>query len=70
MCVCFDLVKLGIRYVPGTPSFLEAFYTLATVLKGCVTPFPSFIEDVGEEGLLAVRSDLRVYRILCKRGEC
>ena len=70
MCVCFNLVKLNICDVPGAPGFLETLNALSWVLERRVAPFPRFVEDVGEEGLLAVRSDLRVYRILCKRGEC
>ena len=68
--MCFDLVEFGICDVPGAPDFLEALNPLAGVLERRITPFPGFIEDMGEQGLLAVRSDLRVYRILCKRGEC
>ena len=54
MCVCFDLVKLCVCDVPRAPGFLKALHTLARVLEGCVTPFPAFIEDMGEQSLLPV----------------
>ena len=70
MRLCFHLIEFGICDVPGAPGFLETLNALSWVLERRIAPFPGFVEDVREEGLLAVRSDLRVYRILCKRGEC
>lgn len=53
----FYLVELGICDVPGASGFPEALDPLARVLRRCVAPFPSFVEDVGEESLFPVGPD-------------